>query len=154
MCAICDGQDLEEFVEERRDDVDTLGWTVVGVGRHRRSPGWVYSIGLSVNFDHPELVLVGATHPAAYAVLHLLAHEVEAGRSFSHHDSTELADLRFRFGWVHPRHFQLGTFAGWNLVLEGRTDGIRPRALQVIAPRELMRTPRRWRLTEPRPLGR
>ena len=149
MCAICDGTDPDDLLDDMRRRVDWLGWTMVGVEPSHRGPGWVYSAGLTASFDHPEVVMVGAPPEAAYDVLELIAREVATGSAFRHHESFGVGDLRFRFGWVHPRHFDLGTFAWWEpIVAEVHPDASRA-ALQVIPPPELLRTPRRWRLSQP-----
>ena len=82
-------------------------------------------------------------------------HRLDAtrGGAFTHHGSFELGDLRFRFGWVHPRHFDLGTFAWWGPVVAEVHPDARRAALQVLPPPDLLRTPRRWRLSQPHPLG-
>ena len=152
MCAICDGVDPDDLLDDFRHRVDQRGWTMVGVEPSHRGPGWIYSAGLTASFDHPEVVMVGAPPEAAYAVLAAIAEDVVDGLTFRHHESYEIGDLRFRFGWVHPRHFALGTFAWWEPVVAEVHPGTRRAALQVIPPPDLLRTPRRWRLDQPHPL--
>ena len=55
MCAICDGTDPDDLLDDMRRRVDWLGWTLVGVEPSHRGPGWVYSAGLTASFDHPEV---------------------------------------------------------------------------------------------------
>jgi len=154
MCAICEGADPDTVLAIMRGEVDDQGWTFVGVGPSHRSPGWIYSVGLTVNFDHPELVMVGAPREHANHALGHIAEDVSTGSRFRPLGSYPWGGgLRLRFDWVHPRHFRLGTFALWDQILEGRVGGVHPRALQVLPPEELMRTPRRWRLTHPDPIG-
>ncbi len=152
MCAICDGIDPDDLLDDMRRRVDRLGWTLIGVEPSHRGPGWVYSAGLAASFDHPEVVMVGAPPDGAHLVLGSIAREVAAGGVFRHHESFSVGDLRFRFGWVHPRHFDLGTFAWWGPIVGEVHPDARPAALQVFPPSELMRTSRRWRLSQPHAL--
>ena len=41
------------------DDVETVGWHMIGVHEDDEGPGFVYSIGLFHSFRHPEVVVIG-----------------------------------------------------------------------------------------------
>jgi hypothetical protein len=41
------------------DDIERVGWHMIGVPEDDRGPGFVYSIRLFHSFRHPEIVVVG-----------------------------------------------------------------------------------------------
>ena len=41
------------------DDIDSVGWHMVGVPDDDEGPGFVYSIGMFHSFKHPEIVVIG-----------------------------------------------------------------------------------------------
>jgi hypothetical protein len=117
-------------------------------------PSWTYTVGLSPSFDHPELVVVDLAAPDAGFVLNAMAAQVARGVVFEVGETAELGDHEFGIGWVHPRHFELDTFAFWTNAIEPAfVDPPRRAALQVVPPPCLAESgtdPERWLLNRPR----
>lgn len=80
MCAMCDGQTMEEFVAGVVEDIRTVGWAVVAVedatGRHVHT----YTVGLTRYHGHPELMVSGGDFHTAHHMLDALADSVRDGR--------------------------------------------------------------------------
>jgi hypothetical protein len=87
-------------------------------------------------------------------LLNTLAGEVADGTVFDEGETIDLGDHLFTTGWVHPRHFDLGTFAFWTNAIEPAfVDRPRRAALQIVPPDCLTESgtnPERWLLNLPR----
>ncbi len=59
MCAMCDGQSVEEFVAGVAADIERIGWSVIAVDSERGRPGYAYTVGLTRYHGHPELIVSG-----------------------------------------------------------------------------------------------
>jgi hypothetical protein len=80
MCAMCDGQTADEFVAGVVDDIDRVGWAVVAVEDERGEHVHTYTVGLTRDHGHPELIFSGAGFHTAHHVLDALADAVGGGR--------------------------------------------------------------------------
>ncbi len=93
MCAMCDGQTMEEFVADVVDDIDRVGWAIVAVededGRHV----YTYTVGLTRYHGHPELLVSGDDFHLAHHVLDDLAALVKDGRRFEAGELLEREEL-------------------------------------------------------------
>jgi hypothetical protein len=156
MCVICDGESFDSYAFRTLETIDRVGWSLVGVEAGPRGVGWTYTVGLSPTFDHPELVVVDLGGSDASLLLDTLGRAIEDGEEFDVGHTAEIGDHLFTFGWVHPRQFELGTFAVWsNVVEEAFVDRPRRAALQVVPPACLTVSdsrPERWLLNRPRRL--
>ena len=154
MCAICDGESFESVALRMLERIDDGGWSLIGVEAGGKGPSWTYTVGLSPRFDHPELVVVDLSAPDAGFVLNTLAEDVANGVDFDIGKTIEIGDHSFTTSWVHPRHFELDTFAFWvNFVEPAFVDRPRRAALQIVPPACLTETgakPDRWLLNRPR----
>jgi hypothetical protein len=154
MCFMCDGESFAEVAFGWLDEIDTTGWALAGVEASDGVVPWAYTHGLVPSFDHPEFVVVGMGAADTTLLLNALAHAVAGGERFAEHETAELGDHVFTFGWVHPRQFEHGAFAIWTTVVEPVFDPRPERhALQVFPPECLVARggrPDRWALSRPR----
>ena len=65
------------------------GWALEAIGGEDRRADWVYTVGLSSGFAHPELVVVGGLLDDAACTLNELGELVRGGRRF---EAGDLAD--------------------------------------------------------------
>jgi hypothetical protein len=91
--------------EEARDlktisDVEEYGWHVVIIPEDDEGPAFAFSVGLSKNFGHPEVILFGLGIEAMHGIINLIGEEVRQGRRFSESQAAsgiiEGFDLNFR----------------------------------------------------------
>lgn len=136
MCFFCDGGTPDEYARIVASDIDTYGRHVVAVESSDLRPGWLYTIGLSERFGHPELVVTApCCIPCAHATLGGIANQVARGARYSVGDEAVSDDGpgRARFGAVHPRQWKTNLFAAWLEYYEDKPWAPTPRAaLQVI----------------------
>ena len=69
MCAMCDGQAVEEFVAGVAADIERIGWSVIAVEGERGWPGYAYTVGLTRYHGHPELIVSGLDADTALLAL-------------------------------------------------------------------------------------
>ena len=111
MCLMCEGYTEEQMIEAWAEQVRTDGSMTLGVDA---GLGWVYTIGLRWNFDHPELIV---THPDIDKGADLVRHavdEIRAGRRFGISDRwTTSCGIPASFGPVHHANLGREWFARW-----------------------------------------
>jgi hypothetical protein len=61
------------------------GWQVLGIAAEPEEnlPGFAYTVGLHLNFQHPELLVFGLPIPTAHQLLNELGHRIKAGEVFT-----------------------------------------------------------------------
>jgi hypothetical protein len=154
MCVLCDGRQLEELTLDLLEEIDRVGWSIVGVEGRAGRASWLYTVGLSPTFDHPELVIVDVAPRTSELLLNGLARFVAEGGELDSGQIFDVDDDQFSIRWVHPRHFQLGTFALWTAAIEPAfVDPPRRAALQIVPPARMSQSgtkPERWLLVRPR----
>jgi hypothetical protein len=75
--------------------------------RGRGQPGFVATLGLTQNYDHPELVVLGCSTELGVALLALLSDAVRCdGQRFTHWSRPQLEGMRFQLVGVLPQHFE------------------------------------------------
>lgn len=124
MCMMCDGATRDEVRASLRQKIDTHGWTVQGVMPAGGLPGWLYTIGLTERFGHPELVLATCDPAAGQSLLVDLVAKVEAGGSLVDLDEVSLPEGSYSIGPAHPAQLRAGLLAAWTDLYgsEGRYD--------------------------------
>jgi hypothetical protein len=80
MCMMCDGASPDEVIDRYGELIDEHGWVAVGVGGTARAPGWIYTIGLTETYNHPELVVVTCSVDAAHRRLRGVIDGIAEGR--------------------------------------------------------------------------
>ncbi len=130
-CLECEGSDPSRMLEMHLSRLDDIGWTFVGVAGR---PAWAYTVGLTWNFDHPELIIV---HPSPSKSADVVGHavrEVVWNRQF---DTRSILDIPCgglaRFGSVHRANLSSEWFAMWPLLaMADDGPGALSSALQLI----------------------
>lgn len=90
MCAMCDGQSVDDYAEMIEGLIRRHGWAlqyvnsdseldVSGSGDSEIVPAYCYTVGLTA-YGHPEIVLTGRSPGESAAVLNVLARRVLIGR--------------------------------------------------------------------------
>lgn len=125
MCMMCDGATRDEVRELLRHKIDVHGWASQAVMARAGLPGWVYTVGLTERFDHPELVVAACDLQAAHTILDQLVARVEDGASLVDlHEITLRGGERYAAGFAHPAQLRAGLLAFWTDLYrsEGRYD--------------------------------
>ncbi|HVJ96808.1 MAG TPA: DUF4262 domain-containing protein [Acidimicrobiia bacterium] len=132
MCRICDGEDPEDLMQEDAARIAFYGYTMQAVGDDEHAP-WVYTVGLLDGFDHPELIIAGASLKTSGRILAAMADAVTEGFTYDVGDSITVGGNTISFGAVHEVQYGLSTFATWhNLRDEGVLKAERLEALQIV----------------------
>ncbi|HEX6394000.1 MAG TPA: DUF4262 domain-containing protein [Acidimicrobiales bacterium] len=134
MCAFCEGETHEDFVDSLRCKVSRFGFTLMSVGDGPEDRGVVYTIGLIDECDHPELLISG--YPIADAAEILCdvgrfvsrGHRIDQWRSFRYKRAAKLGLVQ-----IDEEHLRDGLMAAWNWCY-GDVDVGRLTALQVLLP--------------------
>jgi hypothetical protein len=97
-------------------DVQRHGCHLVSVLADQHGPGFVYSIGLYLNFGHPEVIVFGLKPEVAGRVLNHIRELARGGETIGSGSTSDafLEDLSVSFLAVGPEHYRdhLG-FALW-----------------------------------------
>jgi hypothetical protein len=111
MCIMCDGASRDEVLFDVHAKVLRHGWALQAVGGEDRRADWIYTVGLSSRYAHPELVIVGGLLDDAASSLNELGELVRGGRRFEAGDLVDLSRGRVSFEEVHPVHLSDGLVA-------------------------------------------
>jgi hypothetical protein len=111
MCQMCEGWSLEEVRQDLSERIDRFGWALQGVTGPRP---WVYTIGLTERFGHPELIMAGVDISCASFALNVLGAGIGDGETFTPGlEGVDVDDVPLDFGQVHPVHVASGLVAMW-----------------------------------------
>ncbi|WP_299038495.1 DUF4262 domain-containing protein [uncultured Pseudokineococcus sp.] len=164
---ICDGRTHEEVRAQHLAQIEEHGWSHQMVEGDITGPPFAYTLGLTRQEGHPEVVVSGLPPDVACGVLHAVVEHVQAGHRLT--AGTEV-DLGHAVVWrvVRVRHPQRLVVAQEIYATPGHA-GLVP-ALQVVWPDDVGRWPwevpwrearrvqevfgtPRWRTWRRRPLG-
>jgi hypothetical protein len=98
-------------------------WHLIAVDGDDDDPSWAYTVGLSEQFDHPELVVVGSCCCCAGVLLNAVGDRIAAGYRCPVSDGVPVeVDLGepVRFRPVHPDHWLTSRFAMWQSYYEAK----------------------------------
>ena len=136
MCDICDGVTHQQSMERIHENVVSGSWAIQGVEGDAHQRSWAYTIGLTENFGHPELVIVDAELPDSGHILNVIGDLIDAGDHLAAGDTFVDADGSiFELVAVHPSYLPHGLCAvwaayyGWGRIAPAPLD-----VLQVIRP--------------------
>lgn len=62
-CSGCNGVDLQKAVKE---NIETHGWHASYIFPDENNPGFLYTVGLTKTYDHPEIIVFGVDKKQAY----------------------------------------------------------------------------------------
>lgn len=110
MCCMCDGWTLDEAQADLNDRKQRFGWALQGVEGARP---WVYSIGLTERFGHPELVMAGVPINAAMAMVNALGRRIAAGEDLIDGDHLCEGEVELEVGSIHSVHVANGLVGQW-----------------------------------------
>ena len=133
MCEICDGATWEEVLLRKRLEIESVGWSLTSVDGGPGGTSWTYTVGLTLSFGHPELVVTGVRHDMAGGLLDLLSELVSEGDRFDDATEFDVGRGSLRFVSVHPAQLK-PTFANWVRYYDARTPPPELRGLQVVVP--------------------
>jgi hypothetical protein len=75
---------LEPSDRRLLEDVRDFGWHVVKIAADDTTAGWAFSVGLSVTFDHPEIVVFGLDVDIMHVMIGNVVHDIRNGARFRH----------------------------------------------------------------------
>ena len=130
MCAICDGKTYEQVFETMHTHIAGGRWALQGVEGGSRSEGWVYTIGLTHNFGHAELVIVDGDLQQDGALLNELGARISRGLRVDASSTLDLGGYVVEFESVHGSYLAGGLCASW--VNYNEWLGTRPGPLEVL----------------------
>lgn len=111
MCSMCDGATFDEALDDQVALTAEHGWSMVHVTGEF---AWTYTIGLTWNYELPELIVVGWPAAQAGSLLHdVLDSVVARARGPASGSSIALADRPVDFSGVHPDNLESEWFALW-----------------------------------------
>ncbi len=135
MCFICDGGTPDEYMRLIESHIDQYDWHVAGVEASEPYLSWMYTIGLSEKFGHPELVVNGlCCMECGHMTLNGVGTLVAEGARFEAGGEAREPDGpgRSRIGAVHPHYWRTNMFNLWLDYYDGKPWAPAPRALHVI----------------------
>ena len=94
--------------------IDSGSWALQGVeaGEHQRP--WVYTIGLTQNFGHPELVITDGDVRDSALILNQVGEWIRQGDRFVQGAVVESDGGTLEFGPVHGTYVRHGLCASWS----------------------------------------
>ena len=110
MCCMCDGWTLDDAQADLHDRKQRFGWALQGVEGARP---WVYSIGLTERFGHPELVMAGVPVEAAGAMINAPGRRIKAGEDLVDGERVREGEIELEVGAVHSVHIANGLVGQW-----------------------------------------
>lgn len=71
------------------DDIERVGWHMIGVAEDDEGPGFVYSIGMFHTVGHPEIVIVGMKLDLMFRMVNEIGSWVRGGQTVRDGDVRE-----------------------------------------------------------------
>lgn len=68
------------------DDVERIGWHMIGVPEDEKGPDFVYSIGLFHSFKHAEIIVVGMELKLMFWMVNEIGSWAKSGKRVGHGD--------------------------------------------------------------------
>jgi hypothetical protein len=131
---------IDEVDQKVMGDILTYGWSCIGVFPTADDPGpsFSYTVGLDLNYDHPELVVVGISATPAHQILALAVNRIQDGSTFTAGTYSEeiLDNYRAAFLKVEEIHHPI-----YPLSMATRLQGDEVTALQLLWPDQEGRFP-------------
>jgi hypothetical protein len=142
MCEMCEGRTMDEVLDRLDGLVRTHGWALQGV-QGSGAVSWLYTIGLTTGYGHPELLTIDTDVGRAARLLNGLGAAIRDGTVLGSGVATTPDGAPIDLVAVHPVHLRGDLVAMWHR-LHARSVGRPPplEVLQVLDP-EVLRTGRR-----------
>ncbi len=112
MCEICNGKSQAEVLSDVAAKVRHFGWALQAVtGPGPTDVPWVYTVGLSSGFGHPDLVWLGDDVEDGAHVLNQLGNAVRLGHRFGPGDRVMAGAEALDLSPVHDAFVEGGLVA-------------------------------------------
>lgn len=101
---------------ELLDDIEGVGWAVLGIPEDEEGPTFTYTLGLFHTLNHPEILIMGVEITTAQHLLNNLGELIRAGRRFVAGSRCENVVKGFALGFVAvPRKLypEYVGYGGW-----------------------------------------
>ena len=148
-----------EVVENFKQDIAEVGYTVAAVTGDRTGCDWAYSVGLHRTFGHPELIIVGVDAPLAGAIVQAMADKVAAGVDLRDREGVRVGPMQLRFREVDELFCSQGDWFNLGREVMAELGERWPATLQIVWADSEGRYPERsddpaWFLRQPLLVGR
>ena len=70
-------------------DVAQHGWHVVHIFADDQGPGYSFTVGLYLSWNHPELLIMGLPQDQLYAILAEAVRAIQQGQTFAHGSASD-----------------------------------------------------------------
>jgi hypothetical protein len=98
-------------------DILEYGCTIIAVASGKNSPDFAYSVGLYLNFLHPEILFMGISSQACHRAINKICREATAGRIVvAGEERTDLFEVQRAVRFVSvdkQRYFDYLGYAAW-----------------------------------------
>lgn len=137
MCPICDGMTQEELLIDTHERVQRFGFTVSGIEPDPDHPSWLYTVGL-VQYDHPEVAILGETFESASRLLQSIGSNVLDGEVYKIGETvgTDHPNHHFHIQPIDPRLWDGPMFNQWKNYFSWRRDqepiDVTPSAVELV----------------------
>jgi hypothetical protein len=96
VCGVCAGWTPEELLQEHLAAIERHGWSHQMVEGDVTGPPFAYTIGLTRQGGHPEVVVSGLPSAVSCGVLHAVVDRVVAGERLAAGAEVDVAGAPFR----------------------------------------------------------
>ena len=79
----------DEHDRKLLSDIERVGWHVLKIMGDESGPEYCFSVGLYYTFGHPEILVMGLSHPVAHRFINLAAAHIATGRVFRAQERTD-----------------------------------------------------------------
>ncbi len=79
----------DEHDRKLLSDVESVGWHVLKILGDDSGPEYCFSVGFYYTFGHPEILVMGLSHPVAHRLINLAAGHIASGRVFRPRERTD-----------------------------------------------------------------
>ena len=121
-------------------DVESVGWHVLQIMGDESGPAYCFSVELYYTFGHPEILVLGLSHPVAHKIINLAAGLIASGRVFRPRELTDDVAEGFACSFVPVSVVHYEQYLGYGVWFYRKLRQPFP-ALQLVWPDKLGRFP-------------
>jgi len=74
--------DMSQGEKKILKDIENYGWHVLKIMEDEQGPGFCYSIGFYMTFNHPEIVIVGLKPDLAHLLINNIGEDLKKGKTY------------------------------------------------------------------------
>lgn len=143
-----------EIVEQIKQDIDEVGYSVAAITGDRSGCDWAYSVGLMHSAGHPELIVVGVDAPLAGAIIQAMSDKVMSGIDLRTCDGVRVGPMQLRFTEVDDLFTSQGDWFNLGRAVMSDLGQRWPSSLQIVWADDEGRFPQRsddpqWFMRQP-----